>query len=215
MSWANNAAHVTGKGNLTLGVETDDLAGDATHGYAKGDAWFEVPLGWLVDSCFVQAGTFARTSAGLYTLALAAAGSTGVVAVPLYWLFRKFTGAPVAAAPHGMKITDFVLDYIIATAAETTVSVAFFTNLDVNAQARASVATPFGAVTYENPIGTVVATLPVATQATPYVCRAIPATPIFVNVDNTAAFAEISCVNPGTAVITFTRIGFHASAALY
>jgi hypothetical protein len=215
VSWANNAAHVTGKGNATFGVELDDLAGDATHGYAKGDVWWNVPL-WLLTS-FTQALTVARTSAGIYTSALAAAASTGIVVVPLVAFQRKFSGAPVAAAPHGVKILDVAFGYTIATAAETSIAVTFNVEADVNATARALTTNPFGAgaVTYENPIGTSVANLPVATQATPYVCRAIPATPAFINADISQVNAEISFVNPGTSVATLTFVAWHLAVALY
>ena len=216
MSWANNAAHVTGKGNLNLGIETDDLSGDATQGYAKADCWFNVPLAWLVSCCLTQAGTFARTSAGLYTLAIASGTSTGVIVVPITALLRKFTGAPVASAPHGFKLTDLVLTYIASIAAETSINVTFSTNSDVNATARASVTQPFGTtITYENPLGTVVTNLPVTTTTVPYVCRAVPVAPIFVNTDNTEINAEIALVNPGTAIVTFDHIGFHGSVAIY
>src|SRR6266487_3023668 len=64
-------------------------------------------------------------------------------------------------------------------------------------------------------VGTVAATLPVATQANPYVTRIVPAAPIFVNTDNTDVWLEISEVNPGTAVMAITHLGYHCSVALY
>jgi hypothetical protein len=210
-------AWINGQGNLSLGnAGRDDASADPAALYAKGDVWISVPLPFLVNSALTQAATFARTSAGLYTLALAAAASTGIVVVPINFFFRKFASTTGGVNnPHGMKLLDFVLAYTVATAAETSVNVTFNTVVDANATARAATTTALGAVTYENPIGTSVANLPVATQATPYVCRAIPATPIFINTDNTELIAEIACVNPGTSVITFTHIGFHASLALY
>ena len=211
---AFNKVHWTGAGNLVLGVEADDGAGDATHTYAKADAWVNVPLNQLTS--VTQALTFARTSQGIYTSALAAAASTGVVIVPLVGIQRKFQGTPAISAPHGLKILDLAFGYTIATAAETTVSVAFTVETQANATARALTANPFGsgAVTYENPIGTVAATLPVAAQATPYVVRAIPAAPAFINADNSQVFAEISFVNPGTSVATLTFVSWHLAVAL-
>lgn len=216
MSWANNSAHVTGKGNFTLGAEVDDLAGDATHGWAKADVWLNVPLSQLI-AVAGAVGAVARTSQGIYTLAVTAAAATQIVAVPLVGLHRKFSGAPSISAPHGLKILDLAFGYTIATAAETTVSVAFSVETQTNATARALTANPFGAgaVTYENPIGTSVATLPVAAQATPYVVRAIPATPAFINADNSQVYAEISFVNPGTSVATLTFVAWHLAVALY
>jgi hypothetical protein len=208
-------AWLNGAGNLSLGnAGFDDLAGDLTNPYAKADCWVNVPLSDLFT--FVQAGTLARTSAGIYTFALAAGATTGIVVVPLIEIFRRFTntrGGP--QNPHGIKVTDLVFAYTIATAGETSIGVTFATEVQTNATARAALTTPFGAVTYENPIGTVAATLPVAVQATPYVVRAVPAAPVFISVDNTDAFAEISFVNPGTAVATLTHVSFHASVALY
>jgi hypothetical protein len=212
-AYANNACDITGKGNLTLGVEVDDLAGDITHGWSKADVWLNVPLFQLTS--VTQALTFARTSQGIYTSALAAAASTGIVIVPLVGLHRKFTGAPVAAAPHGLKILDLAFGYTIATAGETTISVTFSTETQTNNAVRAATTAPFGTVTYENPIGTTVANLPVATQANPYVVRAVPGTPIFVNTDNTQVYAEISFVNPGTSVATLTFMTWHLAVALY
>lgn len=212
MSFVNANAHVTGQGNLVLGYEGEDNAGDATHRYAKGDVFFNVPLQSVLT--LPNALTITRTSAGLYTAALTT-NTTQVVSVPLLGLFRKYAGATGQLAPHGMKITDLVFAYTVATLAVTSVAVTFVTNLDVNITARAAVTAPFGAVTYENPIGTVVANPAVATSATPYVTRAVPAAPVFINTDNTEAFAEITFVIPNTSVPSLTHIGFHASIALY
>lgn len=213
----DNNAWIEGNGNLTLGNQgKGDGAADPAAAWAKGDVWVNIPLNLLVSSCLVQAGTWSRTSAGLFLLTLAAAASTGIVVVPLNFFFRKFVQTVGNTAnPKGMKVSDLVFGYTIATAGETSITVTFQTNQDVNATARAAVTAPFGAVTYENPLGTVVATPPVATQATPYLVRAVPAAPVFVNGDNTDVYAEIAVVNPGTAVIAFTHVGFHCSAALY
>lgn len=208
-------AWINGQGNLSLGNGGfDDLAGDAAALYAKGDVFVNVPLNWITS--FPNAPTLARTSAGLYTAALTT-NTTQFVVVPITGLFRKFAGASraPALAPHGFKITDLVFNYVVATLAPTSLAVAFFTQVDVNATARASVATPFGAVTYENPIGTVVANPAVTVQATPYVTRAVPAAPVFVNADNTEVYAEITVIMPNTSVVTLTHIGFHCSVALY
>ena len=209
-------AWINGQGNLSLGnAGKDDASGDPAALYAKGDCFVNVPL----NSVFAGAGAIGavgRTSAGIYTVQVTAAAATQIVVIPITGIFRKFAStAGGVNNPHGFKLLDLVLGYTIGTAAETTVSVAFFTEVQTNNTARASTATPFGAVTYENPIGTVVATLPVATQANPYVSRAVPATPIFVNADNTDVYAEVSFVNPGTAVAVLTHIGYHVSVALY
>ena len=81
--WNDNKAWIQGTGNLTLGLGQDDGANDATHTWAKGDVWLNVPL-WQLTS-FTQALTLARTSAGLYTSALAAAG------LPADATFHAFT----------------------------------------------------------------------------------------------------------------------------
>jgi hypothetical protein len=208
-------AWMDGNGGLTLGNSgLADGAADATHKYAKGDCWINVPLNTLAMGA--GAGAFSRTSAGLYLFTITAAAATQIVVVPLVGILRKFSQVSGGVSnPHGVKVTDLVFGYTIATASETSIGVTFATNLDVNATARAAVVAPFGAVTYENPLGTVVATLPVAAQATPYVVRAVPAAPVFVNADNTDVFAEISFVNPGTSVAVLTHVGFHCSVALY
>lgn len=207
-------AWIDGNGSMTLGnAGFDDKAGDTTHKYAKGDVFVNVPLNWLLT--LPNALTITRTSAGLYVAALTT-NTTQVVIVPLTGMLRKFTNiAGGGQNPKGFKITDLVFNYIVATLAVTSVAVTFVTNLDVNAVARAAVTAPFGAVTYENPIGTVVANPAVATQATPYVTRAVPAAPVFVTTDNTDVFAEITFVIPNTSVPSLTHVGFHCSVALY
>lgn len=207
-------AWLNGQGNLSLGnAGFNDGSGDATHSYAKGDCFINVPLWQLLT--LPNALTMSRTSAGLYVAALTT-NTTQVVVVPLTGILRKFTNITGGAQnPHGFKVTDLVFSYIVATLAITSAAVTFVTNLDVNATARAAVTAPFGAVTYENPIGTVVANPAVATQATPYMTRAVPAAPVFVNVDNTDVFAEITFVIPNTSVPSLTHVGFHASVALY
>ncbi|SRR6266487_4497774 len=210
-------AWINGQGNLSLGnAGRDDASADPAALYAKGDCFVNVPIIPGAFTSVTHALTFARTSAGLYTATLAASAATGIVIVPITGIFRKFSSTVGGVNnPHGFKLLDFVLCYTVATAAETTISGAFFTEVQANNGARASVATPFGAVTYENPIGTVAATLPVATQANPYVTRIVPAAPIFVNTDNTDVWLEISEVNPGTAVMAITHLGYHCSVALY
>lgn len=209
-------AWVNGAGALSLGnAGRDDGSADPANPYAKGDCFVNVPLNQI----FMGAGAIGaigRTAAGIFTAAITAAAATQIVVVPITGIFRRFagnTGGPVN--PHGFKLLDLVFDYTIGTAGETAITVAFFTEVQTNAAARAAVATPFGAVAYENPIGTPQAGAPVAVQATPYVVRAVPAAPIFVNTDNTDVWAEISFVNPGTAVATLTHIGYHAAVALY
>jgi hypothetical protein len=215
-TFTDSNAWITGQGGLSLGnAGKDDGSGDPAAPYAKGDVWVNVPLNQLIMGAGAI-GAPVRASAGLYSAAITAAAATQIVTVPITGLFRKYAGSLGGPGnPHGFKLTDLVFVYTIATAGETSIAVAFFTVVDTNAVARASVATPFGAVTYENPIGTVVANPPVATQATPYVVRAVPAAPIFVNADNTDVYAEISFVNPGTAVAALTHVGYHVSMALY
>lgn len=215
MTWVNNAAHVTGKGNLNLGVEADDGAGDATQGYAKSDIRVTVPL----NTIYAASGTWAmsRTSQGLYVLTETGAAATHVLVVPLgFQLQRLFAGTPAAAAPHGVKINGLELNYTIATANMTSIAVTFNAETQANNGARAITSNPFGSsVTYQNPPGTTAASLPVATQANPYVTIATPSAPIFVNTDETFIAAEISFVNPGTAVAGITGVQWMLSVALY
>lgn len=209
-------AWINGQGNLSLGNSgRDDASGDPAALYAKGDVFVNIPLNWLTS--VTQALTFARTSAGIYTTALAAAASTGVLIIPLTGLFRKFSQVSGGVNnPHGFKVLDVVLNYTIGTAAETSITPSFVTETQTNNTARAATTTPLGAtVTVENPIGTVVANLPTAVQAAPYVTRFYGSAPVFVNTDNTDLYAEVAFVNPGTSVATITHVGFHASVALY
>lgn len=212
---AYNAFHVTGKGNIVTGVEVDDLAGDASFGYAKGDFWLPVPLQNLTS--FPNAPTLARTSQGIYTAALTT-NTTQNVVVPLTGMgLRTFTGAPVASAPHGLKVNALLFNYTVATLGATSLAVAFVAEVQTNATARALVTNPFGsgAVTYQNPPGTTVANPAVATQATPYVTLAVPGTPAFFNTLYGQVFAEITVVMPNTSVVTLTEVAWLLSVAMY
>lgn len=209
--FSNNKAHLTGAGNFNLGIEADDGAGDASFGYSKGDIWWPVPLNTV--GLITNTGTFARTSQGIYTLTLNAA--SGLLVAYLTGPLRKFAGTPAASAPHGLKVVDLTFAYTIATANETSISVAFSTELQTNNGVRSATTSPFGTVTYANPPGTTVANPPTATQANPYVVQAIPPTPIFVNTDTTMVTAEVNITNPGTSVFVLTMMTWHLSVALY
>lgn len=222
---SDNNLGIDKNGNLSLGFSgANDGAGDAAHAYAKTDCFYNFPLNTL--GITGTGATFGRTSAGIYTLAVTTNGTTqigGIVPFPHRFIATATPpvaggipmGAPPVSAPHGYKIKDIVLCYTVTTLAATSVNVALATELQANNGARSATTTPMGAVTYENPIGTVVGSLPVATQANPYVCRAVPATPTFITADNTILSFEIVVVLPNTSVLTITQVGVHYAMALY
>lgn len=207
-------AWITGQGNFTLGnLGRDDASGDPAALYAKGDVFVNFPLTSLYSSA---ASAMVRSAAGLWYLNLTAAATTYVIGVPLSIPQRKFTNLSGGNVnPKGFKLLDLVFGYTVTTAALTAApTVAFFTELQANTTARAVTATPYGAVTTENPIGTVGA-LPTAISANPYVARAYGATPVFINADNTFALAEISIATGAAATAAITFVGAHISWAMY
>lgn len=223
MSLANNGFHVTGKGNLNLGFEGDDGAGDATHGFAKNDLWVSVspvtlPSG-IPTTTLTEANV--RTAVGQYARSYTAGGAiTPSIPIPIaqYLPFsRQFTGSPAAVVPKGFKLTGMYLSYTVATANATSVAVVFTQETaQSNNSARANTSTtPLGAVTYQNPIGTTVASLPVAIQANPYVNFISVATPAFVNTLRSNLTAEIQLSLPLNCVLTITEIALVFSLALY
>ena len=222
MGWWNDAqAFIHGNGNLSLGASgTDDAAYDATHKYAKGDLWYtllpvELPSG-IPTTNLTEANV--RNAAGQYERSYTAGGAiTPKIPVPIRLWYRTFTGGPALAAPHGFKLTAMFLNYKVATADATSVDVVFNTETaQSNNTARAAASTtPLGTVAYQNPPGTVVATLPVAQQAAPYVTKIVPATPVFITTQRQLLTAEIQLSLPNTCVLTITEVSFLFSLALY
>lgn len=222
--WNDNNAFIRGNGNLTLGLAgKDDAAYDATHTYAKNDFWAHVspvllPLG-IPTTTLTELNV--RNAAGQYERQYTAGGAiTPKLALPLsmYLPFhRTLTGTTSTSAPHGFKLLDLILNYKVATADATSVAVVFNTETpQANATARSAASTtPLGTITYQNPLGTVVATLPVAQQATPYVNRIVLGTPAFVNTDRSTLTAEIQLSLPNTCVFTITDIALHFALAAY
>ena len=221
--WNTNDAWVDRYGNLSLGqTGLDDGAGDATHRYAKDDVRIQLDitnLRGIPVTNLTMSDT--RTAVGQYNR-LFTAGAAITPNVPIYipLLYRTLAGllnARTSANPHGMKVTAMYLNYYIATAAATSIAVVFTSEtvqVDNTARTNAST-TPLGAITYENPVGTVVSTLPVATQAAPYVCKIVPATPAFLTTNRQGLTAEIQLSLPNTCVVAITDIWLDISLALY
>ncbi len=136
------------------------------------------------------------------------------------FLYRTLSGLLTprqAAGPHGWKLTEFYFNYVIAIAGATSVDVVFTTETaQANNVARAAASTtPLGAPIYQNPPGTVVTTLPVATQAAPYVCRIVPTTPVFITTERQMLTVELQLSLPNTTAFTITELSFHFSMAEY
>lgn len=218
-------AEVNKSGNLSLGFGGfDDGAADAAALYAKGDCEWNllkdlVPVG---GASITYANV--RTAVGQYGLSVTA----GAAVTPNIWTSIEFPlrrtatvtpsgGANPATAGHGYKIVDLILGYTVATLAATSVNVVATQEApQSNNGARANTSTtPLGAVTYENPVGTVVASLPVATQANPYNCRIVFATPVFITLAQSLLTVEIQLSLPNTSVVTITDLIARGSMALY
>lgn len=227
----NAMDYINGSGNLSLGQSgADDGKGDATHKYAKSDCRFDL-MQVLLDRPLADAlpttnltESRTRTSAGIWTRVYTAGGAVAsFVLLRLPELIRTGTGftvgpntaAGTAYNPHGYKVTSIDINYTVGTLAATSIDITAQTETaQTNNTARANASTTaLGTVTYQNPVGTTVSTLPVATQANPYQCRAAFGTPIFVP-SNILTF-EIAMVLPNTSVVSITGLWVNYSFALY
>ena len=222
--FADNQAGVNYLGNISTGFGgADDAQGDATHGYAKKDCWYQVPLQYLAGiPTTTLTMSDVRSAAGIYGRVFTSGGAITPV-VPIYFPmpYRTLSGLAIAnnatVQPHGFKLTACRLAYTIATLAATSVNFVFTTEAaQANNTARAAASnTPLGAVTYHNPPGTVVASLPVATQANPYLCSVVFATPVFITTERQFLMGELQLSLPNTTVFTLTELSFQFSYALY
>jgi len=221
-------AGINSSGYLTLGVTAaqssnnqgpiTDGAADATYAWMKNDFWVQVdPLTLPVALPSTNnTETNVRSAANLWNRTYTAGGS--VAAYSFININRILPFARTyATALHGFKLIDMILSYTVATAGATSVAVAFATETaQANNSARAvASATPLGAVTYQNPIGTVVSTLPVSTQASPYVCKIVLGTPVAIATDRQTLSCEILWTLPNTCVVAITEIAFHFALGIY
>ena len=225
-----NAA-LDGFGNFTLGLGgANDGRGDATHPYAKNDVFINIPLASLLVAPGATGAyvvpTFggaraANSTAGArgHQLALGTAATSYRVLIPISGLFRTFQGNTGQNAPHGFKLTSLAFYYtagsVDLTAAPSVI--AWTVSLSDNlAPGSVDGAAYGGTVTYENPIGTAVGTLPVTQRANLYGARAVFGTPAFVNTADQQLFAELTLAtgaSSGTASI-YSMIA-RGSLALY
>jgi hypothetical protein len=216
------AAWINGSGNLTLGVSQDDASADATHKYAKGDIFIDVPL----NACVLtgSGNAFSRASAGVWQIAASTAATACTVGFDLSWLnFRKYTGSLATSAPHGFKWTDIIVYWIVGSTNASATSVTFTTTTYTdNVTLPAGVTTTYGTIAYENPIGTSVTAPPTTQRANGYLWRAIPGTTaspianaLFNTTDNMKVNCEIAFTTGATSgTVTISYIGIHGSVAL-
>ncbi len=219
---------VSGGGNLSLGqAGYDDGQADPLALYGKKDCRYDVLNGDLLYRGLVDAHPVAsltesvtRVSAGIWTRTYTAGGAAApFINFILPEAIRTGTGLVTPPGQtynlHGYKVTSIDLNYILTTADLTSIAVTAQTETaQTNNVARANASvTPLGAVTYQNPIGTVVATLPVAQQAAPYQCRVIFATPVFVPTNNLTF--EIGFVMQNNGVMAITGLWINYTGAWY
>ena len=217
-------AKIDGEGNLTLGLGGyDDGLGDSSHGYGKANCRIAIPLNSLVGTPTTNlTEALVRTTVGQYARSYTAGDAITPnipVFLPMIYRTMNATTNPPGVAPthHGWKITKLRMNYTIGTLAATSIAVVFTTETaEANATALANRSTtPLGTVAYQNPPLTVVGTLPVATQATPYVCDIVPATPAFVNIDGDLLTAEIQLSLQNTTVFTIRQLWAYFTYAMY
>jgi hypothetical protein len=224
----DQTAGIDENGYLTLGVSQaqsvnnqgpiSDGKADATYNYMKGDFWMHVsPIrlpAAIPSTSLTEANV--RAAAGMAARSYTAgAAITPNIIVPIseYLPFHR----TYATQPHGFKLINMILSYTVATANATSVNVVFNTETpQANNTARSAASTtPLGTVAYQNPPGTSVNNLPVATQANPYVCQIVPGTPVAVTTDRQTLTAEIQLSLPLNCVLTITEVAFHFALGLY
>ena len=152
--------------------------------------------------------TETRGAAGNYFHRKTGAAETARVALNLQKAIRRtlsgVAGAPLVNAPLGGELqegglfTGFNLVYAIGTAGLTSLAVATYETAYANNTAPA-VTSPGGAVITFPTSG---ATIPIATQAQPYVAQFANTTPYLIgqNFANVSDWLELVIVDPGTAV---------------
>ena len=219
--WNDRNAFINGSGNLSLGNGVDDEAGDASYKYAKDDVWVQLnPLLLTGIPTTNLTEPNVRTDVGQYGRLFTAGGAI-TPKIPVYipgYLYRTYVaGANQVAAPKGYKVNYMILGYTIATADATSIAVVFTTeDIQTNSTARSnSSTTPLGAVTYQNPIGTVVSVPPVIQDADPVIVKVVPATPVFITAERDILTAEIQLSLPNTCALKITELSFNLSVALY
>lgn len=219
-------ARINQNGNLSLGQSgCDDGAADSTHGYAKSDCVLILdPLRFPTAAPTTNlTESQTRTSAGIWNKVYTAGGAVNSFILIQPQLIARYCSATPSPPyttfqPHGYKLTSMDLNYTVGTANATTISVAAQTETyQTNNTARANASTtPLGTVTYQNPVGTTAASLPVATQANPYQCRVLFGTPVFLTGASIPNLnIEINLVLPNTSVVTITYCALNFSYALY
>lgn len=176
------------------------------------DLFREIPLSALVVTG--GAAAMARDAQGIYNLNLSGASTTYNVFVPFAELIKESLHGG-----SGTMIRDLVIAYAPLVADLTAAPTVTFITEDSlrDAVARAVNITPLGAVTYERPIGTSVASLPVTATAgatTMYVARAIPATPAFETDIRAFIGAEVVFATGAGATNRIGRVGVHIARDL-
>lgn len=223
--WDDNAARITGAGALTLGQATDDGKGDATYAYAKGDAFYTIPLAscltapattgtYIVPTSNARAQNATAGSKG-HSILLNGANAINTVLVPITQVLRTAGGT----SPNVGK--GFLLKSL--TIAWSPVTTALNTGLTVVAWTRAlaeSVAedgTAYGGtVTYQDPVGTAVSNLPTAANATGnWLSAAVFPSPSWISVYDTDLFAELILgLNTPTCTAKIVKIGVRGAWAM-
>ena len=192
----------------------DDGSADSTHKYAKGDVFVPIPIAkcmyalgatsnWaLVGNLNAAVGANTRkalATVGVSQCILLNTNSTGIgascfVLIPFDFMQRTFTGTPTGQSdPHGFKLKSLDFAYsVYGSVLVAAPTATFWTEVMTDLTTRDGVRLDTGQVTYENPIGTIVASLPTAIQTSGYAARVNILTPVFVNAVRTQLFGELN-----------------------
>ncbi len=215
-------------GNISTGTGgLDDKQGDANFPWAKTDCWIhidpviDIPAA-LPSTNLTEANV--RASAGRWNRTYTSAGGTvnSFIYIPFRQIYRTLAATTLLdpktpAGAHGFKINSMVMAYGVTVLAATTVAVAFqraVAFVDVTA-APAVNTTPLGVtMALQEPPGTSVASLPLATTSNSYVVAVVPPSPVFITTVRDAINAEINIVLASSSVFTLFDVWFNLSVAL-
>lgn len=191
-------------GNLSLGGSGfDDSAGDATHGYAKGDVFIPVGLHDIVSD---TDPAITRIGAGSYKKTLVASTTHNVlINLPSAYLRTYVAPAGRTANPHGIKVRALKLAYRVNTNNLTSISLKVYT-LSLAAAAAVPSATEQTSTT---------AGATVTAAANQYLATATVTTPTFVTTADNEFVGEAVIVTPAMCTCDILGAVWHVSVALY
>lgn len=230
--WNDNNAFIKGNGNLTLGFGgTDDGAYDTTQTYAKGDVFWQIPLSAVQVAGGATSAFAAPTMAARQTIqggvgvsqavSMNSGNGTGsaFMLIPFNFFQRTTnTGPNNSNQPHGFKFKQLNVMYTPLGSNLTTAPVlTAWSETPANLTTRTTVVYDSAQITVQNPIGTTVATLPVAVNSAGFLVSYVITNPTFLSTINQTLWAELqfAIAAGSTNTVLVSNIVAVLSLALY